>query len=58
MKKYDHEPTISELVQQLQEEYAYLPDFIDPIKIPIIGKKINKLIVESMVKTFVNFMLV
>lgn len=57
MKTYDHEPTLYELVQQLEEEDAFVPDFIPDIKIPILGKFIKKKIVKGMVGSFVNFLL-
>ena len=57
MKTYDHEPTLYELADQLEKEYAYVPDFITDIKIPILGKIIKKKIKSGMVASFVNFLL-
>ena len=54
MKEYDHEPSMTELFDQLREEYAYKPDFIPEIKIPIIGKKITKAIVAGMVESTIE----
>lgn len=57
MKQYDHEPTLYELAQQLEEEYAFTPPFIPDIKIPILGKIIKRKILKNMVNSFVNFLL-
>ena len=54
MRKYDHEPSMTELFDQLKEEYAYKPDFIPDIKIPILGKVITKKIVEGMVESTIE----
>ena len=54
MKEYDHEPSTTELFDQLREEYAYKPDFIPDIKIPIIGKKITKAIIAGMVESTIE----
>lgn len=54
MKEYDHEPSMTELFDQLREEYAYKPDFIPDIKIPIIGKKITKAIIAGMVESTIE----
>lgn len=56
MKQYDHEPSMVELFDQLREEYAYKPDFIPDIKVPIIGKKITKGIIAGMVETTIEGM--
>lgn len=57
MRHYDHEPTISELFIQLEKEYAYCPAFMPQVKIPILGKVINKMINRVMVNTLVFFLL-
>lgn len=57
MKQYDHEPTMTELFDQLREEYAYKPDFIPDIPIPVLGKKIVKGIIAGMVETTIEGML-
>ena len=54
MKEYDHEPSMTELFDQLREEHAYKPDFIPDIKIPIIGKKITKAIIAGMVESTIE----
>lgn len=36
MKQYDHEPTISELLDQFQEEELEIPKFMPQIKIPTV----------------------
>ena len=57
MKTYDHEPTLYELANQLEEEYAYVPGFIPDIKIPILGKIIKKKITQGMTASFINFLI-
>ncbi len=57
MKEYDHEPTMVELFDQLREEYAYKPEFIPNIPIPILGKKITRGIIAGMVETTIEGML-
>lgn len=57
MKQYDHEPTMTELFDQLGKEYAYAPDFIPIAKKPIIGKFISKMIGKQMIETFIEGLL-
>ncbi len=54
MKEYDHEPSMTELFDQLREEYAYKPDFSRDNKIPIVGKKITKAIIAGMVESTIE----
>lgn len=55
MKQYDHEPTMSELLDQLEKEMK-LPNFIPEVKIPILKGGINKMIKKGMRKAFVFLM--
>ncbi len=57
MKQYDHEPTISELLDQLQKEDMEIPSFMPQIKIPVVGKIINNKIKESLRDTYVNLII-
>ena len=57
MKQYDHEPTIEELLDQLEKEDMVLPDFLPKIKIPIIGKIIEKKMKSAMRDALANTML-
>lgn len=57
MKQYDHEPTMTELFDQLAAEDAFLPEFIPAIRIPIAGKIISKMIKKGLVNTLADTML-
>lgn len=57
MKQYDHEPTLEELFAQLAKEDAFLPSFIPPIKVPIMGKFIEGKIKEGMTESVITSLL-
>lgn len=53
MKEYDYEPSLAELIQQLEDEFAFLPSFIpsDNITEPVKKEKIN-LMVKNYISRF------
>lgn len=57
MKKYDHEPTISELLDQFLQEDMLIPAIMPQVKIPVVGNIINKKIKAVLRDTFVNLII-
>ena len=57
MKTFDHEPTISELMDLLEKEYVYIPDFIEYPKIPIMVIFIRKIVKKTLRKMCSDIML-
>ncbi|MBQ7736722.1 MAG: hypothetical protein IJT62_02665 [Oscillospiraceae bacterium] len=57
MKQYDHEPTISELLDQFQQEDMEIPSFMPQIRIPIVGKIINNKIKAALRDTYVSLII-
>ena len=58
MKTYDHEPTIAELFDQLEEEYATIPDFLPAfLRWPVIRKLVGPIVKKAMIDNVIHGML-